>query len=66
MREPASHVPSKHRTPNLDVLSGLKDLNDDTLLSLSLDAPAWLTPPPENGSLSKVQVSTEVMEATLN
>jgi hypothetical protein len=66
MREPASHVPTKRRTPNSDVLSGLEDLDDDTLLSLSLDAPARLTPPPGNGPLSKVQVSTEVMEATLD
>jgi hypothetical protein len=57
------------------VLSDLEDLDEDTLLSLSLNAPARLTPPPENAPLisessgtllSNVQVSTDVMQATLD
>jgi hypothetical protein len=63
-------------SPNSNVLSqaGFEELDEETLLSLSVDAPVRLTPPPGNNSrssefsptpLSKMRVSKAVMEATL-
>jgi hypothetical protein len=74
-RGTASHIPTKCPSPNSVVLSGLEDLDEDTLLSLSLDTPAQLTPPPGNAPLisessgtplSNMQVSTDMMQATLD
>ena len=49
-----SHILPEHRAHKLDTLSGLEDLDEDTLLSLSLDTPTRLTPSPD------------VMQATLD
>lgn len=61
------------RSTNSNALSGLEGLDEETLLSLAIDAPVQLTPSPENNSLilessptpsSKIRVSDEVLEAT--
>jgi hypothetical protein len=53
---------------------GLEGLDEETLRSLSIDAPVRLTPSPESDNLiaessptppSKIRLSNEVMEATL-
>jgi hypothetical protein len=68
-------IPTKHQSPSSDAVYGLEELDKETLLSLSLDAPTRLTPPPGNNALtsessptplSKKQVSSDVMEATLD
>ena len=67
-----SHTSTKPCPPN--VLSDLEDLDKETLQSLTIDAPVRLTPPPGNdhfisepspAPLSKMQLSDEMMEATL-
>lgn len=67
-------IPTKHRSPSLDGVYGLEELDEEILLSLSLNAPTRLTLPPGNNALisessptplSKERVSSDVMEATL-
>jgi hypothetical protein len=62
------------RSPVSDALCGLEELDEETLLTLSLDAPVQLSPSPGNSPLipesapvplSNAQVSTELIEATL-
>jgi len=75
LKSAKASVSTELRSPNSNVLSGLEDLDEETLLSLSLDVPVRLTPPPFKNDtltsessptpLSKMRVSSEVMNATL-
>jgi hypothetical protein len=71
-RGKGSQLSTELQAPSL--LSGFEDLDEGTLLSLSVDAPIQLSPPPNNNPLipetsptplSKMRVSNEVMAATL-
>lgn len=71
-RGKGSQLSTELQAPGL--LSGFEDLDEGTLLSLSVDAPIQLSPPPNNNPLipetsptplSKMRVSNEVMVATL-
>ena len=68
-----SKIFTKRRATNSES-DGLEELDEDTLLSFSMDTPARLTPPPGNGLISysspmpllTEQYSTDVMQATLD
>ena len=74
-RETASQPSTELTLPNSNILStGFGDLDEQTLLSLSMDAPVQLSPPAINTllisdssptPLSKMRVASEVMDATL-
>jgi hypothetical protein len=74
-RGKGSQLTNELRAPGLQVSSGFEDLDEETLLSLSVDAPVRLSPPPKTDSLipetspptplSKMHISNELMAATL-
>jgi hypothetical protein len=77
-RATTPHTHAQLRSPNSDALTGLEGLDEATLLSLSMDTPVRLTPPPGNDRiipessdssptpLSRTRVSNELMQATLD